>query len=393
MHKKQTLTMILGLVLALILNVVLPLPTAGAHGGNHLKPTIYDCANVYYTVDVSASQYSIEEQFDRLRELMIILQSPYRSLIAPFDASGEPLHIPNISLIIPPDTEGESFIIGLEINYEGIAFDDDAMRELTLQTPPEEVAKFILSFAGIPYSMAEVGFVIIQDIPLLPMDYIITDICPIWGDERNTPSDEYNIDAAYARNVPVRMGQLVGIAGRVGGVATIGHPFSASNSSRFFTSTHLNLNPASPGDTVYLGGIPIGHLRSSVYAPMIDVAVVDTFSISHELPTGVLWPSGNRVTFRNTPTPRYTQVISLNGVTGMQPSTVFGTNALTGSMTNKIIIFETPIARGDSGAALIRLHDSAVIGTLRASILFQGVRFLVYSCIQNYTPPRHQWLL
>ena len=392
MYKKRVLMLVMTLIL--ILSLMFPLSATGVYETSYpesfnknlemleLESSVYESGSTnMYALD------GIEEQFERLYELMNILQSSRYALVVPFTDSGEPLYIPNINLIAPPHGEGGNFVIGLEIDYGSLVFGDwEAMKELSLQAPPTEVVEFILSFAGIPYDMAEVGFSIVFDIPLLPADYIITGVCPVWGDERNVLSDEHSIYATYTRNIPARMGQLAHIAGI--GTGTLGHPSSTSNSSRAFSSIHRNLH--FPGNSVSIGrsGTP-GQLRGSIQNPTIDVAAIDVMgSVSPELPSGWHWPGGNRIVFRNTP-PLDARVASLRGISGVRHSHLFRTNAIVGELRDKIITLEELGTEGDSGAALIRIHDSAVLGTLRSGIFFQGQRMSVYSCVQNYI--HRQW--
>ena len=351
--------------------------------------------------------YCVERQTELLHELQELLRSPDFSQFIPFASDGAPIEIPNINMIIPPfmlsyseameyssrhDSLplpfGTAFMIGLDIDIGNLGYNDqEAIEELTRQNPPEEVIDFILSFAGIPRHLALVTYSVTMTTPRGSSDDIHSIRDNVWNSDIDNELISYDDLSLNPRFVDtIRMGQLDYIPGFNYG--TIGHPFNGSDGI-YMTSVHatgVNFR------TVYLNNFrhpnpPIGFISNSIVTSSIDVARISLQipRISSELPGGWHWPSGNRIrNYRGTPRV-WDTVRSIRGRSGVTESVITYINMNTGTWTNKIITYPNGHSlTGDSGSALIRVSDSAVLGTRRGRATLWGHSVGVYTSVLFY---------
>ena len=173
-------------------------------------------------ISAGAQENSVDEQLERLNDLAEMLIAG--TLPTPFNADGTSLEIPNINLIA---FDGYTFTIGLE-------------------------------FAGIPADQALIAYAVSLDTPLLPKDFVLPDICPVWGDDRRANQAE---DRAFAL---LRMGNMITVDTR--GMMTAGHPLNATG-ARFFTTAHIgsSINGRNVFHTL-IPGTRIGTVESSFFA-------------------------------------------------------------------------------------------------------------------------------
>lgn len=326
----------------------------------------------------------INVYYDRLMDLADMMMDTESSIILPFMADGTV--IPHINFIAPPANMREPFLIGLYIDYGDLSYSDkDALAELTSRPPPQEAIDFILNFTGIPHEMASFGFSVFMRTPLRnPSDRIEGRICPVWGESISV--DQVNNNAPTI----VKMGQMIYFDGPFqSGDATIGHPLDIQDKF-FMTATHSNAIGHLVfflQDDVLLG--KIGTVTMSLIDLVKDITIVMLdagHQISNELPSGWQWPAGNLIT-NYTGTPSVQNVVrSIRGMSGVQQSTISHVNAsFPGSFQNKIMIFpDGNSTDGDSGAALIRMMDSAVLGTRAGYTFFNGEIRGVYTDVRNY---------
>ena len=123
----------------------------------------------------------IYRQYDLLNELMELQQTS--RLVVPLSTDGVPLEIPQINMIIPATSVSGRFTIGLEVCIGDLGYEDtDAILEITSQEPNKEVVDFILSFAGISHDQATVAYGVFLPTPRLPVGYVISGPCRVWGD-------------------------------------------------------------------------------------------------------------------------------------------------------------------------------------------------------------------
>jgi len=181
----------------------------------------------------------------RLVELMMIINDDYHAVAR---NASLPVDMPRIIALSSPAGFHANgyFLIGLHIDYGDLTYGDiDEISKLTTQLVPDEIVDFILSFANIPSEHAVIGFAVRMNTPLLPYDYEISGICPVWGDDLsdigNVSPGENPIDAddrypAEMNMTEMRMGRLISIHGT--GTMTIGHPRQGGRS--FFYCTTSN---------------------------------------------------------------------------------------------------------------------------------------------------------
>ena len=344
-------------------------------------------------IQTSPEYYSIEKQTELLHELMDLLNTPDFARGLPIhalrDDNGKPIEAPPvINLIVPPADENGYFMIGLEIDHTGLGFGDwDALKELTGQQPPEVITNFILSFAGIARDLAEIGYAVVLPIPRLPSDYDISDICPVWGDERsiawnNDTYIENNANSQITRTL--RMGQIDYIPGS--GVGTIGHPRN-SNGRMYVTAVHGHNVLGHAAFTDQNQSIMLGMVSRITFTSNVDIAEVTLFDdtqISTALPGPWNWPGGNSiVNFRGVPGID-DEVRSIGGISGVRQGRIVATNATVGTRTNQLLVYPTNVQNGDSGSALIRVSDSTVMGTASKIALVNHRVHAVYTSIQRY---------
>ena len=119
MKHKKALCMLLALVL--VFSALMLLPVIAVGNG------LYSITNESNEENCVSTQYGL------------LLQLFYGNFIVPFNADGEPVNVPSVNFIIPPEGDRNYFVIGVE-------------GELT-----DEYADFILSYTGIPREFAYIG--------------------------------------------------------------------------------------------------------------------------------------------------------------------------------------------------------------------------------------------
>jgi hypothetical protein len=343
--------------------------TASAESENHYE-------NIFITE---------EEQFNRLVDLKSISNLYNNYGIVPFFFFFFPNYMPNITFISSPsDSVDEMFNIGLEIYLEGLGYDDrhsEKMSELLNSIIPKETVDFILEFTSIPYEEANIFYSVFLETPLWPYNKPLpSDRVDIWEYYYSNRSFESFVNL----NRNMRMGEVISITGI--GNLTAGHPLNANGSS-FFTAPHR----ASLNNTnvfVSSASARIGTIIRSIYNNRVDIAQVDVSvsnsTMSRQLPPPWNWPGGINITnFRGIPNNNQ-EVRTLGGFSGVMTGRISNSNASVGGLQNQVLVTPDLGRGGDSGAALIRLSDSAVLGTKRGAISVNGVWNMVYTNVQNY---------
>jgi len=288
----------------------------------------------------------LERQTELLHELSDLINSG--GMRARLGADGVPVEIPNINMVISPASAAiDHFVIGLEIDHSHLSYGDfEAVIELSLQEPPQEVVDFILSYAGIPSDRIIIGYGIFQPTPLHPEYLPLPDVCPVWGYGRNEVAEESNAASRDVRTT-LRMGDRNRVMA-IPGYSTVGHPLNSAG-SRYFTSFHADT--WLQGRDVFLQNLPfnrVGNVARSNNNQTLDIAEVNLSvtgsHMSSDLPRP--WPVGSRVSnFRGA--------------------------ARTQDLVRSI--------RGFS-----RVTDNAVLGTRTGAFTIGGSVFGLYSSVQRY---------
>ena len=326
---------------------------------------------------------SVEEQAQLLHELQGLIQSS--QLVLPRSLYG--LEMPNINLISTPSKYRQYFLIGLEIEHDLIYGEWERMDEITSQPVNEEIVDFILSFTGIPKDNAFIAYSVILRTPLLPCDYVVTGICPVWGYDR-TPV-QYDERATPANSsVNLRMGNLFWIDGV--GTGTIGNQRNSAGSS--FNAALHSANRV--GLDVFLNvnrTFQIGRVSRSVFNLTVDAAEINVSitgsRVLHELPSHLTWPGGNNLRYHAATARLDDQVRSIRGISGVSSSRVFDPNATVSHLhfANMILIYPDGNSQpGDSGAALIRVSDSAAVGIRSSAVGIGGRRHGLYTSTMRF---------
>ncbi|MCL2400141.1 MAG: hypothetical protein FWC91_10445 [Defluviitaleaceae bacterium] len=321
----------------------------------------------------------IERQTELLHELMELQRAS--GIVAPFTDDGVSLEIPQINVVIPPTSDSGQFAIGLEICIGDLAYGDlDEILAITSKEPDKEVVDFILSFAEIPYSQANVEYAVFMPTPRLPENYVISGSCPVWGDELEDQIDPRS-------GIIVRVGNMDNVEGF--GQGTIGHPVNA-NGSGYVTAIHAGSWAA--GSRVFASfnnQNQLGVVSSSTLTNSVDITFINIINhgnrISLELPRTHNWPGGASITnFRGVP--RTNDVVrSIRGRSGIHHTAIHSASVNIAGLTNKLTVYPNGISTtGDSGAALIRVSDSAVMGTRTGAVAIGNTVFGVYTSSQRY---------
>ena len=333
----------------------------------------------------------IERQSQLLHELQELIQTS--QLIVPRSLYG--VEIPNINLIAAPLDSQSQFLIGLEVEHDFNYGEWEAIEYITSQSVPEDIVDFILSFADIPAERALVGYNITIPTPMLLIaeyeDFYFPEVCPVWGHNRTT--EHYGaIDSLYYITTPLidnsftlRMGWLhaVQIPGGFG-VGTIGNPRNTAG-SLYNTALHRSdLN----NHNVFLNSnrtLQIGRVTRSVFNNSVDAAQVDVgitrSRVLNDLPIGWSWPGGSSLRYHMASARQNDLVRSIRGMSGVFESRVDSINATTAiGRTNQTLTFPNGSSQvGDSGAALIRVSDSAVVGIRFGTTTLNGRTLGVYT--------------
>jgi len=344
-------------------------------------------------LDLGGSQEernSIEYHFERLIELQQHLEAG--TLNVPRNDGGISVVHSRLSAIAPPSYENGRFMIGVAFDIGELGFGDfDEIAELAQQLEvSEDFIALILEYTGMRSDMVDIGLSVFLPTPLLSMDYVISDICPVWGDGRpiethESYSSDLNMAASSSR--VLHMGDMVAI-GNYGRV-TVGHPFFAGVG--FFTAIHRNIaNPTSIiawADRVQTGipsGTAVGFVQRSVYNQTIDITAVGQMATGHSTSFRLPWGgyAGGRRDPRNGD-----PVSSIRGMSGVQHAIISNSHVFIPEQNISSMIATQPLGaaqRGDSGAALIHGINNTVRGTHSGVLFHNGVWMGLYSSVLNY---------
>lgn len=370
-----------------LMSVVLVFAIPISVGAMDSDYSIYDESSCHSYGLLQDELLTEEEQFERLLELMSIAEMYNVYGIAPRSIANFPSYMPNI-LILTTNSYGrcETFGIGLYICVGDLTYGDrhgEEMRRL-METPiPAETVDFILDFAGIPHDNAVIFYSAIFRTPTrptckpLPEDWVC-----MW--------EGYNADtnAEPFVNRTIHMGELV-LTHYSGGHATVGHPLNAAGTS-FFTAFHM-VHP--PRTDVFINTISantrVGHIMREAFTSTVDFAQVDVRGtnsvVSRRLPPSHNWPGGINITNFNGLAANGQAVRTIGGFGGVMDGTILNANAnLSGVRFQQIVVTPDRGEDGDSGAALIRLNDSAVLGTKSGAVFYNGAWRMFFTNVRNY---------
>ncbi|MCL1882197.1 MAG: hypothetical protein FWF81_00365 [Defluviitaleaceae bacterium] len=372
MSRKKILTVVSALVISLILAI----------------PLFAIEENISY----GAEPDCVETQLERLHELMNFTINQFDSFeyAPPFSSYSDSVEVSLINFISPPNDVHDYFSIGLNtgLDCEQITFENlDMLTEITMREPSQDVVDFILTFAGIPAGRAEISYSII--LPILPLSYEepLPEICPVWGDVTQNNN---------ARNIPhstPRMGNRVRLTSPNNvfvGTATVGHPLGADRPGNlsFVSAFHRGNIVNYHAFDALLPTFRMGTVTRSQANVLGDFTVIN-LAWSNGIASDFLpppFPSGSRIgNFRGTPRINDT-VRSIRGFSGVQEARIIDASATVGDWRNTIVVSPAGIwQQGDSGAALIRTNDRAVVGTLRAARISNGVQTMIYTPVTVYS--------
>ena len=339
----------------------------------------YDQSNI--------EELSTDTQLERLFELKSISKVYNNYGIIPFSVNNFPNYMPTITFISSPDyTTEEIFKIGLDIYIEDLTYDNRHSEEMMtlLNSPvPIETLNFILDFAGIPYEEAAIFYSVFLETPLWPSYLPLPqDRVDVW--------EYYDNSRIFAPLVNVnrtmRMGELINIIGLE--QLTAGHPLNANGTSFFTAPPRQGLVGTNVFSIPANSPARIGNIVRSTYNNRVDIAQVDVSvsnsTMSRQLPPPWNWPGGVNITnFRGSPANNQ-QVRTIAGFSGVIQGNISNANAAVGGLQNQVLVTPDLGRAGDIGAALIRVSDSAVLGTKRGAIQVNGVWNMVYTNVQNY---------
>ncbi|MCL2287772.1 MAG: hypothetical protein FWC33_01115, partial [Candidatus Bathyarchaeota archaeon] len=112
---------------------------------------------------------------------------------------------------------------------------------------------------------------------------------------------------------------------------------------------------------------------------------ISNSQMSANLPNSWNWPAGASIAnFRGT-AGLNNEVRSIRGRSGVHQSRVTALNATVGTRTNQLLTYPNGNSlAGDSGSALIRVSDSAVLGTRSGTAIISGRTYGRYTHVQRY---------
>lgn len=249
-------------------------------------------------------------------------------------------NLPQIYIFSPPADDSDYFLIGLE------------------DEPTPECIEFILAFTGIPSERAFIG-------------------------KGTFEYEIYTQEVHYELQSPlVQVGQMISIVG-VGSLTT-GPPTNVHGTS-FVTAPHVD---GLSGTRVNLRGTntQIGTVMMSRVRPNKDYAIVN---MRHPRRVSPYVPGVGLIrNFRGTAV-RNDNTISMRGNSGPTQSWVYRVDFEVGNRFGKLATYPNRASMsGDSGAALIRTSDNAVLGVRRGRATIGPREFGIYTHINLTTPVR-----
>ena len=288
----------------------------------------------------------LERQMERLKDLID------GTVIMPFGSDITP---PSVNIVLPPEGDREYFIIGTD----GPA--------------TQECINFILSYTGISHENAFIAQGIGRRNVLQ------------YGQTVTPYRQVHEYEAIEPHTTTLFMGEMITIAGVSS--FTLGHP--TSNFGTYFaTSPHTT---AALNRQVFLGlheapNRLLGTVSRAYFMSARDVAIV-RITTANRVSTSFPW-GGSIANFRGTAAVD-DSTMSIRGVSGTRSSRVTSTVA-TGRFFGDPFSFAGKIATlggamdGDSGSALIRTRDNAVLGTLNGTYSIGGITVTIYTPALRY---------
>lgn len=319
--------------------------------------------------DLDTDGFDAEMQMERLDELFFstpIIPEP-ESIIRALTADGTVLDSPRINFLIPPNERRDTFIIGLE------------------NEPTEEDIAFIVFYTGIPRELLDIEKAVINIGPYLPSyldeylyesNYFPEEYLQEYSQHRLSYEEYYFTEQEdfNPRSSPwLRMGQEIDIRrnGHLIASLNLGPPRSGAGTS-FFTASH---GLARVGDWVYFRGTNtrIGRVIDVRLFGSVDATEVDV-NVTGRLVSSLIPPRNIEMIGNFAGTARIgDRVGSVRRGGNIWPGRVDSLNA-------RIVVGITPLSNmigvypgttrrpGDSGGALIRLDDNAVLGITVGSV-------------------------
>lgn len=347
--------------------------------GYERKVSVFNC-----------DESEVERQLELLLELNELLSSGAISNVVSYSRDGEPVIMPQISLILPPTYETDMFGIGLEIDIGELGFGDlDEIAEIASREVSEYVIDFIAYFSGIPRERVSVSHSVFMRTPLLPYGYIPSGICPVWGDERivdfgDAQMESLEHDVAITPfSTTIRMGNTISIRGVSG---TAGHPTSSAG-TYFISAFHSNSIPRYTDVFLNVTNTRVGLVFRSIYNQSVDITGINTLMTGASMSTALPLPLGGTIgSFRGSPR-NNDEVISIRAMAGVYRTRILNTNAFIPAANIAGMMVTTSLGgaqAGDSGAALIRTTDRAVMGTHSGGVFYNGSWRGLYTNVQRY---------
>ena len=354
------------------------------------------------------SSISVEEMHNRLEELVEFSLTDGLPFSVYTD-DGQVFQLPRLSFTVITNEMNRmvtdlKFFIGVGYDSSKLCINDrETIRTIINSEVSNDIVDFVLSYTGIPRLNASFNYIVGMRIPPLPPDFIFTEPGPIWGEDRTHLNNwvDSNIDDEDGYEsiesdftAPFSMGTLMRTG--VAGITTIGHP-TDSNGSAFRTSLHANLSQMTETQRVArVNDIEVGRVTVSIFNATVDIATVELLggrTVSTMLPAPWNWGGGVHISnFRGSPR-LFDSVASINGMSGLLFGEILRTNGNCTEIGATDMIFVYPrgnITNGDSGSALVRRSDGAVLGTLAAwttTLNIYTLRWVevgVYTNVQRY---------
>jgi hypothetical protein len=320
-----------------------------------------------------------EKEIARLYELAEHLNSTKDSSREILSSAGMPAEMPQIISAITSPLTFRYFghiLIGVELDVDISHLcpdkDHEEILKLTTREVPDEIVEFILSFTGFPRDIVKIGYATI-----ILQQHGDPQLAAELADSSNEMSAKNSI---VPLNQQFSMGQIINVPSLGITGATVGHPRPGGRS--FMTALH-RIVPT--GTDVFSFNTRIGSVTRSIYTEAVDVtevSLVSTLTMSTNLP---LSHGGQPIAnFRGVPQ-NGDFSISIRGFSGVQDVRVFQANtALDGYRGMMLVSPDARSQAGDSGAALIRTSDRAVLGTRKGTLQHLGQIFGLYSSVQRY---------
>jgi len=352
---------------------------------------------VYGSLVTSVTPQATQEEIistNRIFELKELVRGYHDFGIVPFNIDYFPAYMPNISFIATPTyTSDNTFQIGLLPDVGSLGFEDrhsPEMMNILTRALPQGTIDFILDFTQLNYEDVDIFYSIAFDTPLFPLDVPLPPSKVIW-DEIDFAEDYIAVDPLQQNvNATMRMGDWIEISG--GGRLTAGHP-TTSTGNTFMTAPHteavVNRFVIAPERSP----MRIGNIIWARYNSRSDVAAVDVTisgsNMSRQLPShwsGIPWGGGSTITNFMGLAQNNQQVRTIGAASGVMNGTIVNANANIPNLNlnNKILVSPDLGRVGDSGAALIRFQDNAVLGTKRGAVFVNGSWHMHFTNVHFY---------